>query len=251
MELLVDFSDVNQNLSNDKDHKINEYTEGKYCNQTTVYYKAHRIQLTDPITFEELNYDSCYKYYNIWNPYTGDILGIDPIGPLCFNPLTILMHIYEFRLINLWCEPSDEKDGYYEGYYGESVGAGDDFEIIGRRTYPERYLFRIPITDCYLPPTHKMNYVTMGAKLSDNDVREIDRLIEKYWTNTKIYKLYYKKIGSLHKLKRYYDIAISKNPLTCNLSDLNIDIDLAKRQEDPNFYINRVAVEELKYMGKK
>ena len=109
MKLLVDFTSVD--LKNIKKDKIQPKYSRDYDDMTTTYYKSHRIQKSVPITYEELKEDKCFSYYKMWNPYTGDILDNDPFGPLCFNQVSIILHIYYSRLNNLWISESDEKDG--------------------------------------------------------------------------------------------------------------------------------------------
>ena len=108
MELLVDFSGVH--LKNITNNKAKPTYSKDYDDLTSNYYKSHRIQKSDPITFEELKEETCFSYYKMWNPYTGEILDNDPFGPLCFNPVSIISHIYYSRLNNLWISESDEKD---------------------------------------------------------------------------------------------------------------------------------------------
>lgn len=242
MNLLVDFSSIYLNNIKINDSK-SEYSID-YDDLTTKYYKSHRIQKTDPITFEELKDSYCFSYYNIWNPYTGSILINDPFGPLCFNPETIISHLYYSRLNNLWVELSDEKDALYSGYYGDCVGIGEDFEIINKGNCPEKYIFRLPITNCYLKKNHNMNTITIGPKLTDDDIYKLDCIMSLYYKKNIIYK----KIGSVLNLKKYYDIAISKIPDKLDFTGLNIDIQSARRYDNPNDYINRCAVDILRIM---
>ena len=52
----------------------------------------------------------------------------------------------------LWHNETDEGEngGFWQGYYGNAVGAGEKFLVPGRGIHPEWYLFRLPIIDCYL-----------------------------------------------------------------------------------------------------
>jgi len=241
MDLLVDFSKVHlEGLRNKTKPPV--YTEN--YDEMTNYYKSHRIQKTDPITFAELKEETCFSYDKMWNPYNGLILNNDPFGPLCFSPDTIVSHIYYTRLNNLWISESDEKDGVYSGYYGDGVGAGEEFELINRGNYPERYIFRLPIPNCYLPEEHNMNTITFGPKFTNQDITKLDTLMNNYHKSNDIYK----KIGSLANLKRYYDVAISKDPLNLDLDGLNINVELARTQCIPNNFINRRAVDILRDM---
>jgi hypothetical protein len=216
---------------------------------TTNDYIEFRKNKIDPFTYEKLNDTIAFKYHAKWNPYTGIVTGVDENGPIYFSPITLMMHYYHNRLKNLWF------DTYYDPYtgdtfrerYGDHVGIGDDFEIIGRRKYPESYLFRIPLIDCY---ADNSTFVTMGPKLSNREICEIDRLIAKHWTKHEYFTTY-KKIKSLYNLKRYYDLAISKNPKACDLMGLDVGTidDLKKFNGNTlDLYLNRIAVERLKQM---
>lgn len=213
-----------------------------YDDTTINYYRAHRMQKTDPITFEYLDDKTAFKFPYTWNPLTGERLGIDPYGPLYFNPLTLLRHFYESRLNTLWIKPNDG----YQGYYGDGVGAGEDLEIPSRGIYPERYVFRIPIQDCYLKKNHNHSIVTMGPKLTDREICEIDRLIRKHWHDSRHFAPMYERIGSLFKMKHYYTVAIAKNPNDIDLSGLDLNNKFKATQNSNN--LNRIAIEYLKEM---
>lgn len=249
MDVIVNFTEISQpHIGIQKESEVKKY-QSEYDSTTTLYYKAHRIQKTDPITYDQLTDENGFKFQDMWDPYTGNRTGIDPWGPLYFNPVTILNNIYGQKLKGLWVEQSEEADGVYEGYFGENLGSGEDLEIIGRNIYPERHIFRLPIANCYLKPSHSMSIVTMGPKLTNKEIREIDRLLVKHWSHDKIFKKVYKKIGSLYRLKCLYDVAICKNPSKYDLSNIELKgKQYAQTQEDPDTYLNRTAVEAIKRM---
>lgn len=240
---IIDYSNVDQpniglsSLFYEKRKYMNLYDD-----TTTNYYRAHRMQKTDPITFEYLDEKTAFKFPYMWNPLTGERLGNDPYGPLYFNPLTLLRHFYESRLNTLWIKPTDG----FQGYYGDGVGAGEDLEIPSRGIYPERYVFRIPIQDCYLKKDHNRSIVTMGPKLTDREICELDRLIKKYWNTNQQFALLYEKIGSLFKMKHYYTVAISKNPNDIDLSGLDLNNKFKNIHKSSD--LNRIAIEYLKEM---
>lgn len=244
MNLLLDYSLIEQKgLGEPKIDPRKQYND-RYNDTTTIYYKSHRVKRTDPITFEPLRTDLSFKFALMWDPNTGNRLENDPFGPLLFHPMNLLQHFYYSRLNGLWNEP---KDGY-EGYYGDAVGSGEDITL-SRGIYPERYLFRLPIMDCYLKKGHNMNVTTMGPKLTEREVCQLDRLINKHWSNHTLYESIYKKIGSLFKLKCYYDVAISKDPINTDLSGLELgNREYILKQVDPNLCLNRIAVEAIKNM---
>lgn len=197
-----------------------------YDETTTEFYKVLRekkmnVFLQDDKTFEP---EKAFVYNWQWDPYTGERIMHDPIGGLYFHPDDLIYYFYLKRLNGLWIEPKDETGGYYEGYYGDLLGGGEDGFIISRGTHPELYLFRLPIFDCYLHKEHDMSVITMGAKLTDDDVQKIDELANKYYKSK--YK-YGDKRPSLTLMKKYYDEAIKQR----------VDED-----------VNKHGVEELKHM---
>lgn len=244
-ELLVDFSDVDQQDIGEKKPDPETVYFQTYDNTTCQYYRSHRTQKTDPITFDTLSDDNSFEFPYMWNPLTGERKEADPFGSLRFHPINLLQHFYTMRLKCLWI---DGQDGY-EGYYGDYVGAGQECEITCRGIYPERYLFRLPIPNCYLKKGQNLSVVTMGPILTNREICEIDRLLTDKWCNHRIYMRLYNKIGSLFKLKHYYDVAISKDPQNMDLSGLELgDREFIMKQRNPNLCLNRMAVEVLKNM---
>lgn len=249
MDIIVNFTQVLQPDIGVQVYSDSEKYQSEYDSTTTLYYKAHRTQKTDPITFDELNDDNAFKFYEMWDPYTGNRTTVDPCGPLYFNPVSILNNIYCQKLKGLWIDQSEEDEGVYEGYYGENLGTGEDLEIVGRGIYPERHIFRLPIANCYLKPSHSMSLITMGPKLTNKEIIEIDKLLTTHWSHDRIYKKIYKKIGSLYKLKCLYDVAICRDPSNFDLSNIDLyGIQYASDQENPDSYLNRIAVEAIKRM---
>jgi hypothetical protein len=244
MDILLDFSLVEQKGIGEAKIDPKKQYENIYDDTTYVYYKSHRVKKTDPITFDILKSESSFRFHDMWDPNTGYRTINDPFGPLCFHPMNLLQHFYHSRLNGLWIEPNDG----YEGYYGDVVGAGEDI-ILSRGIYPERYLFRLPVPNCYLKKGSNMSIITMGPKLTNREICEIDRLINKYWSNHILYDTIYTKIGSLYKLKCYYDVAISMDPVNMDLSGLELgNRDYILKQEDPNMCLNRTAIEVIKNM---
>jgi hypothetical protein len=248
-EDFVDFDNVIQETVEVKKEKHILQYDTPFDDTTTSYYKAHRIAKTDPIDFIELNDKNAFKFKYMWNPYNGERLKEDIFGPLYMNPVNIVRSIYMNRLNNLWIKSSDTDEGYFQAYYGDNVGIGDDFHISGRGFYPERYLFRIPIVDLYLSPDHRMSIITMGPKLTDQEILEIDKLIVDNWSDHPYIKKIYPKIKSLTNLKKFYDIAICKKPTSLHKSLLTeLKLICPKNVTNPDSYINRLAVDALKNM---
>ncbi|VVU95086.1 hypothetical protein CPAV1605_811 [seawater metagenome] len=173
-------------------------------------YSEYRKNKIDPILMVDLPIEEDKKYFEFkykWNPYTGERLGIDKNGPLCFDPDTLIYYFYNNRLNYLWEAANDIN---YTGYFGDALGNGPEFEIKGRGKHPDWYLFRLPIHDCYLNKDHCHQAVTMGPILTDKELKEIDKLAKKYKNNFKgKFKV---KRPQLFKMKTFYEQAISQNP---------------------------------------
>ena len=249
--LIVDFN-------NDQDIVISKKTQEKqkkstdthgytivYDKQTMETYRVMRKLKIDPFTACEIN-KYAFEFPYMWDPYTGSILDKDPNGPLCFDPDTLIKYFYCHRLDNLWVNPKDElsygnngnngNNGYYEGYYGDGVGAGEEFYIKSRGNHPERYLFRLPILDCYLTKDHNNQIVTFGPKLSNEDVKLIDTLANNMGNSYR--SLYNCHRPSLSDIKRWYDIAISQTP--------EVYLTQFSSSEEDRAKANRYAVDKLR-----
>ena len=201
---------INSSVEVETQNTSNSSYDKDYEERTTEYYKTLRLRKMDPIVNIDLDDSTSFKFNFMWDPYTGERKEKDPNGPLYFDPDALIHYYYINRLKNLWNEPVDETGGYYEGYYDMLVGIGDIINVVGRGPCPEKYLFRIPIIDCYLEKDYNKSVITMGPKLTDEEAREIDNLAQKNPTN---YKMMFKKQRpSLYEMKKQYDIAINKNP---------------------------------------
>ena len=254
MDNLVDFSQCDNIVK----HACNLNYKKNYDEHTTVYYRAHRYRKVDPIDLSQLTDTNAFKFPYIWNPYTGELERDetgnpvkDPFGSLYISPCNIVKTIYYKRLLTLWCEPTDDTSGYFSGYYGDSVGIGEKFEIPNRGCYKERYLFRLPVTDCYLDSEHKMTWVTMGPQLTNDDVKEIDRLIKNYWKKDTVVTQIYQKIQTLERMKDIYEVAIAKQPRTFDkkkLTSLGLYIAAHETHDKQNELLNRQAVDILRSM---
>lgn len=228
-----------------KDNNVSKYTMA-YEKKTIVDYVGHRRSRQDPFmglddldNFNE-NDDKAFIFAHIWNPYTGKRLKtLDPYGGLYFNPTYLLYYFYKNRLNNLWKKENDEIGGYYQGMYGDAVGNGDDFFVKSRGDNPQWYLFRLPIVDCYTIPEYTNQAITMGPKLTRNEIIQIEEKINKYWIE------YYKKTfnkRTVPSLLRLYDLwkkATSKTPI-------NVDSTFTEEKKKELYDIaNREAVQEL------
>lgn len=219
--------------------------EKNYEERTTEYYRTLRLRKMDPIVNIDLDDSNAFKFHYMWDPYTGERKQKDPNGPLYFDPDALIHYYYINRLKNLWNEPVDETGGFYEGYYDMLVGIGDDINIVGRGPCPEKYLFRIPIIDCYLEKDYNKSVITMGPKLTDEEAIEIDRLAQK---NPNNYKMMFKKPRpSLYEMKKQYDIVINKNPDISNILQKNKNY-TEEEVSSLKYKENCKAVDKLKSM---
>jgi hypothetical protein len=223
----------------------------------TDRYITYRREKIDPLLYESIpllknmTEDDLYKFEYKWNPYTGIRTIIDSNGPLWFDPDTLIHHFYISRLRGLWTSGYYETDEianeeiWNQGMYGDCVGNGPDFNNNSRGgKHQERYLFRLPIPDCYLPENHFRQAITMGPILNDKEIIEIYKLANKYGNNYE--KRFNKKRPKLKQMKKWYEIAISKTPekLTNYVTEgLEGDILNEIREE-----INRNYVDLLKKM---
>lgn len=181
----------------------NSNIQEKYDKTTSETYRIKRIYKVDPITDIEVPSSQCFEFKYKWNPYNGIRTEQDEIGPLCFNAISLYDYYYINRYKGLWTPPQDG----FQGMYGDMVGSGKVVNVKSRGTFPERYLFRLPIIDCYLPPTHNMSVITMGPELTENEITEIDAIITKYHPKKSNPRFY-----SLTMLKYYYDRALDISP---------------------------------------
>lgn len=192
-----------------------------YNNRTMNYYTTVRKCHIDPILDIEVDPQYSFKYGNQWDPYTGEIFGEDPYGSLYFHPACLVHYFYSKRLDGLWKAEEDTPEGHFAGYYDQFVASGENLDG-DRGSHPEHYLFRLPIQDCYLESCHDCSLITMGPKLSDQDVLVIDELCK----NSGIIKFYGDNFNHLHEipsmytLKYIYDMAISKNIMAIDVNDI-------------------------------
>lgn len=218
MDDLIDFSDFDNIPSINKNTDMKKYNDS-YDGTTTEFYRVIRKRKINVITQEERGFfpDKAFKFPYKWDPYTGERESMDPYGPLYFHPDDLIHYFDCKKLENLWTDPKDENGGYYAGYYGDAVGSGENINVMGRGIYPELYLFRLPIINCYLPEKHDMSLITMGPKLTEKELEEIDELAEEHYKNN-YYKQYGKKRPSLVAMKKLYDQAISTDPDTSGIA---------------------------------
>lgn len=221
----LDFDDF-VNLDNYKteiNNKINNKIDIiQYDKTTTETYRMKRLYQIDPLINQIIPTHLIFEFKHKWDPYTGKILELDDIGPLCFNALTLYDYYFANRYKGLWNPPQNN----FQGYYGELLGSGNNLEIKSRGTNPEKYLYRLPIIDCYLPLTHNLAIITMGPLLSVEQIDLIDLIVSKYHKNKNNFT-------PLKKLKEYYDNAI------CSHSELSLNSNAKSWFKSNNYKINK------------
>ena len=223
----IDFSsiikkDINNldELSKSTDETLEEIKYDKTTNET---YRIRRLFRVDPFTDQEIPTNLVFEFAQVWNPYTGLKKKIDPIGPLCFNAINLYNYYYVNRHKGLWNPPTEQ----YQGYYGDFVGTSKSIKIKSRGANPERYLFRLPIIDCYLPPNHKFSTITMGPELTDDEISQIDLMMLKSNHKKSVDNLT-TSLTSLTTIKYYYDNALNPSP------DPNCDEIIELKKKYPN-----------------
>ena len=251
IDCLVDFDDEPVICDTQTQKKYSK----EYNRQTTYFYKNMREKKYNIFSHDifTCNIDHVFKFPYMWDPYTGErSTDLDIFGPLYFHPDELIHFFYKQRLHMLWTGEKDENGGLFEGHYGDAVGAGENINIVGRGVYPERYLFRLPIDDCYLPPDSDESIISMGPVLTDDEVKQIEELAIKYHGDNYKY-LYRKDRPSLTRIKKYYDTAISENPDITYLkeqhcSDTGIDKDSIFSLKIINEFKNKANRDAVNYL---
>lgn len=210
-----------------------------YDDETKERYRVLRLRKMDPIALIDLDPNYSFKFEYKWDPYTGERKEKDENGALWFDPDILIKHFYNKRLNKIWNKPIDDSDGYYQGYYDDGVGAGEDFHLVARGHHPEWYLFRLPIIDCYLTKSHNKQFITFGPRLTDEEIVEIERLANLRPSNYK--NLFGYNRPSLSEMKNLYDTAIAQKP-RCVFPQEEMS-----QEEILHYYnkVNRIAVDGL------
>ena len=239
-----------------KNKTINPYTKRKIKPNGKVYnkllqqclkeghikdnYSKFRNNKIDPLTFLNLPIikdKPLFEYNKCWDPLTGEIIGIDPRGPLYFDPDCLIHYFYTNRLRYLW----NKGDGIYSGNYGDGLGNGPEFFINGRGFSHHYYLFRLPINDAYCDNLSQQQ-TTLGPILSFEEIKVIYKMSKKYDRNYK--NLFNKNRPNLINLYNLYHEAIKKNKINTELVD---QLFLSREDiEDNKFIANKIAVDKLK-----
>jgi hypothetical protein len=203
----IDFNNLGINNIGDSSKSISKKIEYNFDKTTTETYRVIRELKLDPITLEKIPSSLEFKFEYMWDPITGDRLNKDPNGPFCFNVLTLTKNFYYNRLRMLWIDGETIDNIKYEGYYGDGVGAGEDLYVPSRGISKHMHLFRLPIIDCYLPKEFNYSIITMGPKLTDDEINQIQDIIDMHYKTKKNIR---NKID-IKKIRDLYNIAINKS----------------------------------------
>jgi hypothetical protein len=230
--------------SSDKNISKNVDTIPTYNFKTSETYRMKRLAKRDVFNDEKILEEECFKYYKIWNPYTGKILDKnDEFGPLCFNGYELSYFYYSNRLNGMWNAPVDG----FDGFYGDILGTGKNINIISRGHHPQRYLLRLPIIDCYLNEESNYSRITMGPLLSDEEIQFLDNILN--YNKITFNKSISNTPNLLKQIKYNYDEALNPNPDTTNeiMIDLMEQFPLSEKQTIIEKY-NRYHVDVLKLL---
>ena len=208
-----DFSNLSLNTNKTIITDKNNPNKYNYDKTTTETYKVMRELCLDPITHEKVPENLDFKFEYMWDPITGERLDKDPNGPFHFNVLTLAQNFYYNRLRMLWIDGEIIDGVKYEGYYGDGLCSGEDIFVPSRGISKHMHLFRLPIIDCYLQSGFDYSVITMGPKLTHEEIDEIQDIIDKYYklnTNTTKKIKTKKNIINLRYMRDLYTKAISK-----------------------------------------
>ncbi len=81
----IDFSKLTVKKESEKKNKEVQ----KYDKTTTESYRIKRILKIDPLTDLEIPDNLRFEFEHKWDPISGEIIGLDEVGPLCFNAITL------------------------------------------------------------------------------------------------------------------------------------------------------------------
>jgi len=218
---------------NKEDYELN------YDDLTTGRYKAMRLMKTCPIC-EDVVESTPYLVPNIWDSITGEFLDQhDPHGPLYFHAVCLIECFYHNRMNCLLSNELDEgaHGGYYEAVPGDALGAGEDMETC-RGNYPELFLWRIPINDCYLESGLSRSVPIKGPKLTRDNIIKLKKIASKLppreWSDRFIV------LPDILQIYDTYMEAISKHPDTSKT--------MCKVSDDKKFLANLAAAKKLLHM---
>ena len=182
----------------------------KYTNSTFnfIEYRESRV---DPIS------DQCYGFVEnderafivpyTWCSFTGERKGPDPYGPLYFSPENLATYFHSSRLNNIYI---DHGNGDFN--LGPAIGMGPDFNIISRGPHPDWYLYRLPISTCYVPSNKEG--INIAPKLTRDEIVSISNKIRDFWPECKVRNI-------VEVYDTWHDVVNSTAPIDSVLKELN------------------------------
>ena len=152
----------------------------KYQNESYNDFHGKKIDPILKIKLPLKRSKPLFEFEYQWDPF-GERLGKDPRGPLYFDPDTLIYFFYTNRLNHLWIEANNG----FQGNYGDGLGKGIQFNIVGRGQHPEWYLFKIPLPDAYIDNNLFSQHVTFGPSLNFLEIKKLYLLAQQYGNNYK------------------------------------------------------------------
>ena len=210
----------------------------KYDDETTNKYKSMRKFRVDPIKREVIDKKiPTFKVKKMWDSLTGLFEDKDdPHGPLHFDPVELAKYFYLHILDHIWREEDEDnyEDVLEEGPL-EGLGTGENFLIKGRGEYPEYFVWRLPIKDCYVIEGTEKFIPLKGPKLSLSQIEKLQKLIEKC-PKSHVHKTFINMPNMVHMYKLYME-AINPDP----------DISVLDNPDDPDakYKANMLAARRL------
>ena len=166
----------------------------EYIKYNNNFYIENRINNICPLSFEQLSYGYIEK--RMWNPITGQFSTTnDPFGALIIDVNYLVNHFYINRLRHIYTHGNINQSGSF----GDAIGKYPDFYLPSRGTHTQWYLFSLPINDCYIDK-NLLKYITMGPKLSLEDIIDIYDLCIRLNTYQTIFKRPIPNIVEMYKL---------------------------------------------------
>ena len=175
----------------------------EYIKNNNNYYIENRINNICPLSFEKISYG--YIENRMWNSVTGEFLNTkDPFGSLIFDVNYLVNYFYINRLRHIYTHGNLNQTGLF----GDAIGKYPNFYLSGRGNNPQWYLFRLPINDCYINKDH-LKYITMGPKLSFQDIINIYDLCKRLNT---YHLLFNRPLPNIVEMYKIYHKIIEKCP---------------------------------------
>lgn len=246
---------------------LSSHTENKAVEPASLYTRDGRVVIFDAttmnkyVTVRKQRWDivcycpmedkgSIFEYPYQWDSYTGERLLdatqkpiLDPYGAFCFDVNSLIYWWHSRRLEGLWVGEQQLGNEMLQGHYGDYLGTGQQIRIVSRGDHPEWYLFRLPVTDCYLFDGYDRSIPTMGPRMTNEDIKNIYEIASnnKVGGRTQYETKFRVALPNLVEMKRLYDLALNPTPSTQITSSMSREEVIMAHEQ-----INREAVEALK-----